>query len=71
MKEQFSKLEQIKLPECIQDEKAIILDGSTWKFGVNLSNKNVDYTWKATTEDINLFVPLIDLMRKKYLDKIL
>lgn len=70
LKKQFSKLEQIKLPNSIRDEKAIILDGSTWKFGVSLSNKSIDYTWKATTEDINLFEPIIELIRRQYLDKI-
>lgn len=70
LKKQFSKLEQIKLPNSIRDEKAIILDGSTWKFGVSLLNKNFDYTWKATTGDINLFESVIELIRRQYLDKI-
>lgn len=68
LREQFSLLEQIKLPESISDEKAIILDGSQWKFGISLADKNVDYTWKASTEDINLLVPVIELMRKQYFE---
>ncbi len=70
LKEHLSELEKIKLPESINKEKAIILDGSLWKFGFILKNKNIDYTWRAATEDINLFAPLIDLMREKYLDRI-
>lgn len=65
LKEHLLQLEKIKLPESIQKEKAIILDGSTWKFGVILKNKNIHYTWKTATEDINLFVPIMDLMREK------
>lgn len=68
LREQFSLLEQIKLPESISDEKAIILDGSEWKLGISLPDKNVDYTWKASTEDINLLVPVIELMRKQYFE---
>ncbi|MCS4303306.1 hypothetical protein [Chryseobacterium sp. BIGb0232] len=70
LKKELSKLEQIKLPESIRDQKAIILDGSEWKFGISLANKNRDYTWVASTEDINLFVPVIELIRKQYLDRI-
>lgn len=70
LKNELSKLAQIKLPESIRDEKAIILDGSKWKFGISLANKNVDYVWTASTEEINLYVPIIELIRKQYLDKI-
>lgn len=70
LREQFSLLEQIKLPESISDEKAIVLDGSEWKFGINLTNENINYTWKASTVAINLFVPIIELMRKQHLDRI-
>lgn len=70
LKKELSKLEQIKLPESIRDQKAIILDGSEWKFGIRSANKNVDYIWIASTEDINLFVPIIELIRKQYLDRI-
>jgi len=70
LKEHLSQLEKIQLPEDINKENVIILDGSLWKFGFILKNKNVDYTWKAATEDINLFRPLLDLMREKYLDRI-
>lgn len=70
LKEQLIKLEQIELPKNIQNEKALTLDPSIWKFGFILKNKNIDYTWKAATEDINLFVPIIELMRKQYLDTI-
>jgi DNA mismatch repair ATPase MutL len=70
LKEYLSQLEKIQLPEHINKENAIILDGSLWKFGFILKNKNIDYSWKAATEDINLFVPIIELMREKYLDKI-
>lgn len=70
LKEQLVKLEQIELPKSICDEKAIILDGSIWKFGVILANKNADYSWKAATEAINLFDSIIEMMRKQYLDRI-
>ncbi|MGH1519849.1 hypothetical protein [Chryseobacterium sp. JK1] len=50
--------------------KAIVLDSSKWKFGFSLANKNVDYTWVASTNDIDLFIPIIELIRKQYLDKI-
>lgn len=70
LKEHLVKLEQVELPENIQNEKALTLYSSTWKFGVCLANKNIDYTWKVATEDINIFVPIIELMREKYLDKI-
>lgn len=66
LKEELSRLDQIQLPESIQKEKAIVLDGSEWKFGVSMPGKNVDYTWRASTEDIDLFVPIIELMRKQY-----
>lgn len=68
LREQLWKLNQIQLPESISNEKAIILDGSEWKFGISLADKNVDYTWKASTEDINLLVPVIELMRKQYFE---
>ncbi|MDO3425921.1 hypothetical protein QWT87_13555 [Chryseobacterium sp. APV1] len=70
LKEHLAKLEKIHLPESINEEKAIILDGSEWKFGVCLANKNIDYCWRAATEDIQLFVPIIDVLRAKYLDRI-
>lgn len=70
LKEELSRLEQIQLPESIQNEKAIVLDGSEWKFGVSLASKKVDYTWRASTEDIDLFVPVIELMRKQYSDQL-
>ncbi|GAA5097316.1 hypothetical protein GCM10023210_32240 [Chryseobacterium ginsengisoli] len=70
LKEYLSQLEKIHLPENINKENVIILDSSLWKFGFILKNKNIDYTWKAATEDINVFVPLINLMREKYLDRI-
>lgn len=69
LKEYLSQLGKIQLPEDINKENVILLDGSLWKFGFILKNKNIDYTWRAATEDINLFVPLIDLMREKYLDR--
>lgn len=70
LKEEMLKLENIRLPESIQNEKSIILDGSEWKFGIILADKNIEYTWRAATEEIDLFIPIIELMRKKYLDKI-
>ena len=70
LKKELLKLEQISLPESIQNEKALILDASEWKFGVSLANKNIDYTWKSPTEDIKLFVPIIELLRKQYSDNI-
>ncbi|MFC5875693.1 hypothetical protein SAMN05443633_103322 [Chryseobacterium arachidis] len=70
LKEHLSQLEKIQLPENINEENVIILDSSLWKFGFILKNKNIDYTWKAATEDINLFSPILDLMREKYLDRI-
>jgi hypothetical protein len=70
LKAELLKLEQIELPKNIRNEEAIVLDGSEWKFGVSLAHKNIDYTWKAPTEDINLFIPIIELMRKQYPDKI-
>lgn len=70
LKNELSKLAQIKLPESIRDEETIILDGSKWKFGISLANKSVDYIWAASTEEINLFVPIIELIRKQYLDRV-
>lgn len=70
LKEHLSQMEKIQLPKDINKENVIILDCSLWKFGFILKNKNIDYTWKVATEDINLFFPLMDLMREKYLDKI-
>lgn len=70
LKEELSRLEQIQLPESIQNEKAIVLDGSEWKFGVSLASKNIDYTWRASTQDIDLFVPIIELMRKQHSDQL-
>lgn len=70
LKEYLSQLEKIQLPKDINKENVILLDGSLWKFGFSLANKDVDYTWKAATEDINLFFSLMDLMREKYLDRI-
>ncbi|WP_347069567.1 hypothetical protein [Flavobacterium sp. WV_118_3] len=66
LKEQLSKLESIALPESIRNENGIILDGSDWKFGFRLPHKNVDYTWRAATDAIELFVPIIELIRKQY-----
>ncbi|MFZ4930384.1 hypothetical protein [Chryseobacterium sp. Mn2064] len=70
LKIELARLEQIALPESIWNKKAIVLDSSKWKFGFRLANKNVDYTWVASTDDIDLFIPIIELIRKQYLDKI-
>jgi hypothetical protein len=64
--EQLSNFESIALPESIRNENGIILDGSEWKFGFRLPHKNVDYTWRAATDAIELFVPIIELIRKQY-----
>lgn len=66
LKEQLLKLKQIQLPESIRNETAIILDCSEWKFGFLLADKNIDYTWRAATEAIELFVPIIELIRKQH-----
>ncbi|WP_300487996.1 hypothetical protein [Flavobacterium sp.] len=66
LKQQLVKLEQTALPESLRKEKAIVLDGSEWKFGILLANKNIDYTWRAATEAIELFVPIIELIRKQH-----
>lgn len=70
LKEELLKLEPITLPENIQNDKALVLDPSVWKFGICLTHKNVDYSWKTPTDAICLFLPIIELLRKSYLDKI-
>ncbi|MEO4005582.1 hypothetical protein [Flavobacterium sp. CAU 1735] len=66
LKQQLVKLEQTALPESLRKEKAIVLDGSEWKFGILLANKNIDYTWRVPTDAIELFVPIIELIRKQH-----
>lgn len=70
LKEQLLKLEQIELPESIRNEKAIILDGSEWKLGILLANKNIEYTWRAPTDAIALFVPMIELILEQHSNRI-
>lgn len=68
--EQLLQLEQLELPENLQNEKALVLDPSVWKFGIRFANKEVNYTWKTPTDDLNLFVPIIELLRKQHLNEI-
>ncbi|WP_294282884.1 hypothetical protein [uncultured Chryseobacterium sp.] len=70
LEEELLKLENIKLPESIENKKAMVLDGSEWKFGIRLANKNIEYTWRTATEEIDHFIPIIELIRKLYSDKI-
>lgn len=63
------ELDSEELPQSIKDEKAIVLDGSDWEFGICLENTKVDYQWKAVTNAIDLFVPIIELMKNQHATK--
>lgn len=66
LKQCLLKLEGIQLPLSIKDEKALVLDGSDWKFGINHGSIKVDFAWKAATNDLDLFVSIIALMENQH-----
>lgn len=69
LKNWILKLEKTNLPQSIQNEKALVLDGSDWKFGICFENSNIDYKWKVSTDAIELFVPIIELMKNQHKTK--
>ncbi len=60
--EKIAELKKYQLPKNISKEKALILDNSLFKFGINYSNIKINYQWKAATGDVNLIIPLIEFM---------
>ena len=57
---------RIELPETLQNDKAIVLDGADWTFGFHSDNLEVEYKWRAANADIELFVPWIELMKAQH-----
>ena len=66
LKKNLLDLQTISLPQTLQNEKAIVLDGSDWAFGICFGTIEVNYQWKAAKEAIEIFVPIIELMQKQH-----
>ena len=50
------------LPQKLHNDSAIVLDGVDWELGITTENIHVHYKWRAATTEIDLFVPLIELL---------
>lgn len=59
-------LKNLALPQTLHNSKGITLDGCDWELHLDFESLQVDYRWRAATEDIQLFVPLIDFMRSQH-----
>ncbi|MCI5056571.1 MAG: hypothetical protein MRY83_10715 [Flavobacteriales bacterium] len=64
--ELFIDLHRNELPLTVEKRNAIILDSSSWEFGISYDGINASYKWRAATEDIELFVPFIELMKNQH-----
>lgn len=69
LKKWLWEFEGKNIPLSIQNDKALVLDGSEWKFGICFGNYEIDYRWTAATDDIELFIPIIELMKKQHTTK--
>lgn len=50
------------LPQKLHNDNAIVLDGVDWELGITTEDIHVHYEWRAATTEIDLFVPLIELL---------
>lgn len=58
----LKNLSSQQLPTSIDKKNVITLDVSEFKLGIHLPNLQGDYTWRVATKEIELFIPLIDLL---------
>jgi len=63
-------LENRKLPKSICNTSAIALDGSDFDLIIQTELVFVNYKWRVATNDVNLFIPMIELMKKFHKQKI-
>lgn len=63
-KEQIEKtLDLPDIPDTIDAQGYIILDGTDYTLNINTGKLNKKYIWKIPSENIRIFVPLINLIK--------
>lgn len=58
----LAQLSTIDLPDSLNDQDAIVLDGATWNLTIVYKEVDLNYTWRAATDDIRHFEPLIEML---------
>ena len=58
-----------QLPDTLNDESYITLDGIDYQLTLNTPNANKEYQWKVATKDINNFELLINFLLTNTPDK--
>ena len=62
----FESLKSNEIPETLHDNDAIFLDGCDWALGIDYGQIQVQFSWRAAKKEIEMFVPLIELMRHMF-----
>lgn len=52
------------IPKSLRNTEVVVLDGSEWRLKIETSSIEVDFSWEAATDDIEIFVPLIELLEQ-------
>jgi len=58
----ISDIKDKELPDSLHNSEVVVLDGSEWRLKIETCNIQVDYKWEAATDDIQVFVPLIEFI---------
>ncbi len=66
LKQLLMDLENETLPQSIQSEGGIVIHGYEWQFGIDFNNAKINYQWTAATDDIELFVSIIEFIKNQY-----
>ncbi|WP_400078144.1 hypothetical protein [Winogradskyella sp. R77965] len=66
---ELNSLENHKLPKTISDTSVTVLDGSDFELMIQSKIICKNYKWRVATDDIDLFIPLIEQIKEFHLKK--
>ncbi|MFK7908264.1 MAG: hypothetical protein AB8B69_24250 [Chitinophagales bacterium] len=66
LKTYFAHLKTQELPNILENDAFIRLDGSDFELKIQTEEMGVHYKWGIATEDIQLFAPLIEMASKPF-----
>lgn len=52
-----------QIPDALNDESYIVLDGIDYQLTLNFKNINKEYQWRIPTKDIGFFEPLLTFLK--------
>ncbi|MEM8887180.1 MAG: hypothetical protein AAGD28_04265 [Bacteroidota bacterium] len=60
LRTELEKIATKNLPQSLEKEGALVLDGSEWRLHINWNKLELNYEWKASNEGLAIFLPLIE-----------